>query len=111
MFDKLPLVSSGLTRKVPHGNEPFQLMTRLLEECGELAQQVNRFEGSGIKREKYGEPDRIQLAEEVSHVLRGMMQIIQYYHIEQEVTAALEGTYKRLKQDGFIEEPLLDATP
>jgi NTP pyrophosphatase (non-canonical NTP hydrolase) len=32
-------------------------MTRLLEESGELAQQVNHFEGAGVKREKYGEPD------------------------------------------------------
>jgi NTP pyrophosphatase (non-canonical NTP hydrolase) len=33
-------------------------MTRLLEECGELAKEVNHFEGTGIKRQKYGEPDK-----------------------------------------------------
>ncbi len=103
MFDKLPLVSQGLTRKFPRGNDPFQLMTRLLEECGELAQEVNRFEGSGIKRDKYGAPDRTQLAEEAQHVLRCVVQIIQYYGIEAEVTTSLEGTYERLRQAGFIE--------
>ena len=103
MLDKLPLVSRGLTRKFPRGDDPFQLMTRLLEECGELAQEVNRFEGSGIKREKDGAPDRTRLAEEASHVLRCVVQIVQYYEIEPEVGAALEGTYERLRQAGFIE--------
>ncbi len=103
MFTTLMRVTQGLTRKFPHGNEPFQLMTRLLEECGELAQQVNRFEGSGMKRDKYGDPDRVQLAAEASHVLRSIVQIIQYYHIEDEVAVAVEGTYERLKQGGFIE--------
>jgi NTP pyrophosphatase (non-canonical NTP hydrolase) len=104
MFDKLASVSEGLTCKFPRGNEPFQLMTRLLEECGELAQEVNRWEGSGIKREKYHEPDRMRLAEEASHVLRSVMQLVQYYQLEDEVAAALAGTYERLKQAGFIAE-------
>jgi NTP pyrophosphatase (non-canonical NTP hydrolase) len=107
MFDKLPAVGQGLTCKFPRGNEPFQIMTRLLEECGELAQEVNRWEGSGIKREKYGEPDRVPLAEEASHVLRSVMQLVQYYGLEDEVAAALAGTYERLKHDGFIAEDIV----
>lgn len=103
MLDKLPLVSRGLTRTFPHGNDPLQLMTRLLEECGELAQEVNRFAGSGIKRAKYGAPDRARLAQEASHVLRCIVQIVQYYEVEQEVGAVLEGTYERLRLAGFIE--------
>lgn len=52
MFDRLSLVSRGLTAKFPAGNQPFQLVTRLLEECGKLAEGLNHFEGSGTKRER-----------------------------------------------------------
>ena len=55
-------ISVGLGRRFPNHNEPFQIMTRLLEECGELAEQVNHFEGTGVKREKHGEPDKAKLA-------------------------------------------------
>jgi NTP pyrophosphatase (non-canonical NTP hydrolase) len=37
-------VTAGLNRRFPDGDEPYQIMTRLLEECGELAQQVNHFD-------------------------------------------------------------------
>ncbi|MFJ1578425.1 hypothetical protein [Streptomyces sp. NPDC088182] len=29
----------------------------LAEETGEVAQQINRLEGMGVKRERHGEPD------------------------------------------------------
>jgi formate hydrogenlyase subunit 6/NADH:ubiquinone oxidoreductase subunit I len=40
-------------------------MARLLEERGELAEQVNHFEGTGVKRDKHGRPDKAKLAKEV----------------------------------------------
>jgi NTP pyrophosphatase (non-canonical NTP hydrolase) len=79
-------------------------MTRLLEECGELAQQVNHFEGSGVKREKYGEPDRAKLAKEVQNVLTCALQVALYYGVEQELADSLERSYQRLKVEGHIEE-------
>ena len=69
MLDKIKAVNRGLEHKFPGGDAPFQIMTRLLEESGELAQQVNLFEDSGVKRQKYGEPDRAKLAQEVKGVL------------------------------------------
>lgn len=94
MWDKLWTIGEGLTRKFPQGNEPFQIMTRLLEECGELAQEVNHWEGSGIKHQKHGAPRKAKLAEEVQHVLRCAVQVAQYYEIEQELAASAEGTYQ-----------------
>lgn len=37
-------IAHGLNRCFRDGNDPFQIMTRILEECSELAQQVNHFE-------------------------------------------------------------------
>jgi hypothetical protein len=69
-FDRLLCNVAGLNAKFPNGNGPFQIMTRLCEEAGELAQAVNHLERSGIKVEKYGRPDLAHLADEVHHVLR-----------------------------------------
>ena len=101
-FDQLQAVARGFSRRFPEGNDPFRMMTRLLEECGELAQQVNHFEGSGVKREKHGEPDRAQLAKEIRDVLKCVVQVMDHYGVEEEVAASIELYYQSLKREGFI---------
>jgi NTP pyrophosphatase (non-canonical NTP hydrolase) len=103
MFDTVTAINHGFVRKFPTGNEPYQIMTRLLEEAGELAQQVNHFENSGIKRDKHGEPDRAKLAQEAKGVLLTLFQIVAYYELEQELQASLEHTQRQLRRDGFLE--------
>lgn len=101
-MDKLWQITEGLNRRFPDGNDPFQSMTRLLEECGELTQQVNHFEGGGIKYQKHGAPDKQKLAKEVMHVLRGALQIALYYDIRPELEAAIEKSYQALKEERHI---------
>ncbi len=79
MYKKLLAISKGFNRRFPEGNDPYRVITRLLEESGELAEQVNLFEGDGVKREKHGEPDRAHLAKEVRDVLLCAIQVAQYY--------------------------------
>jgi NTP pyrophosphatase (non-canonical NTP hydrolase) len=100
----IPLqVARGFQHRFPAGNDPFQIMTRLLEECGELAQQVNHFEGCGVKRQKHGEPDRAHLAKEVQQVIGAALQVALYYGIERELKEAFEWVYGRLLQEGYID--------
>ncbi len=101
-FSKLYPVTLGLNRRFPEGNEPFKMMTRLLEESGELAKEINHFEGTGLKRQKYGEPDKTHLAKEVMDVLRCTVQVAIFYGIETELEQALQGSYARLKQEGHL---------
>jgi len=104
MLEKLMAINVGLNRRFPGGNEPFQIITRLVEECGELAGEVNHFEGSGVKRDKHGAPDRAKLAKEVQQVLCCALQVAQYCRIEEELKASLEHSYQRLKAEGFLDE-------
>jgi NTP pyrophosphatase (non-canonical NTP hydrolase) len=103
MFDTVRLINQGWARKFPKGNEPFQIMTRILEEAGELAQQVNHFENSGIKHDKYGEPDRAKLAQEAKGVLVTLFQVVAYYDLEPELQLSLDQTAQRLRADGYLE--------
>lgn len=101
--DKLIAITGGYVHRFPDGDEPFQMMTRLLEECGELAQQVNHFEGSGVKREKHGEPDRAALASEIKQAVVCALRVARYYGVEKELEDSIEWSYRRLKEEGHIE--------
>lgn len=103
MLDKLLPITKGLNRRFSSGNDPFKIATRLLEECGELAKEINHFEGQGIKREKYGEPNRAHLAKEVQDVLRSALQVALYYQIEAELETSIEQAYQRMKNEGLID--------
>ena len=103
---KLRAIGDGLCRRFPGGGDIYQIMTRLMEECGELAQQVNHFQGSGIKREKMGEPSAAHLAKEIKHVLLNSLQVARCYGVDQELSASIDKTYQWLLGEGCI-----DATP
>jgi NTP pyrophosphatase (non-canonical NTP hydrolase) len=100
--DKLAAITSGYAHRFPEGDDPFQIMTRLLEECGELAQRVNHFEGSGVKREKHGEPDRAALASEVKQTVVYALRVARYYGVEKELADSIDASYHHLKEKGHI---------
>ncbi len=97
MLDKLYTIVDGLNKRFPQGNDPFQIMTRLLEEAGELAQQVNHFEASGVKAQKHGAPNKMKMAKEVQDVLRCALAIARYYHLEQELDDSIESSFRKLQ--------------
>lgn len=101
-FTKLYAITHGLNRRFPNGNDPFQMMTRLLEESGELAQMVNHFEGTGIKLEKYGAPDKAKMAKEIMDVLRCGLQVAIYYGLEQELEKKIDESFDTMKSEGLI---------
>lgn len=92
----------GLNARFPKGDQPFQIITRLCEEAGELAKAVNHFEGTGIKNEKYGLPDKKELAKEVQDVMRAALQIAEHYGVIEELKSSIDESHTKLKQDGFI---------
>ncbi len=101
-YQKLVALAHALSRRFPGTDEPFQIVTRLLEEGGELAEQVNHFEGSVTKRNKYGTPDKMKLAKEAMDVIRCALQVAIYYGIENELEATVEKSYQRAKAEGLI---------
>lgn len=92
----------GLSRRFADGNEPFQMTTRLLEECGELAAEVNHFENSGIKRQKHGEPSKQRLAKEAQQVIRCVLQLVDHYDAHAAFEASIEESYRGVIEDGLI---------
>ncbi|MFZ0544400.1 MAG: NUDIX domain-containing protein [Candidatus Promineifilaceae bacterium] len=97
-FEKLLAIDVGLRRRFPDGNSPYKIMTRLMEECGELAEQVHIFERDGVKPEKHGNPDPAKMTKEIQDVMICALQVAVYYDLMGELEEAID---KRL--DAWIE--------
>ena len=72
MINNIYKINKGLEKLFPDGNDPFKIVTRLTKESGEVAREVNHIEGTGRKKEKYGQPDKKKLAKEIQDVMRAV---------------------------------------
>ena len=95
-------MAEAANKRFPEGVEPYQMATRLLEECGEVAKEINHFEGSGIKRQKYGEPSKEKLANEIRQSIVELLKIAAYYSVEAELEESIRLSLERSKKEGLI---------
>ena len=105
-FEKMKILAQGMNHRFPEGNEPYQIMTRVMEECGEVASEVNHFENSGSKTLKHGDPSKMALASEIKDAMNALMQVMIYYDVENEFVQAVEQSISRLTEEGHIKESM-----
>ena len=89
-------------KRFPKGVEPYQMATRLLEECGEIAAEINLWEDSGLKRQKHGEPKKENIANELRQAMVELFKIAKYYHVEKELEDSIHNSLQRSKDEGLI---------
>jgi NTP pyrophosphatase (non-canonical NTP hydrolase) len=104
LLDNLWTANLALRRRFPDGVEPFRIISRLAEECGELSAEVQLWENQGVKRAKHGEPDPQKLAKEVMDVMRAALAVAEYYHVERELIERIQ-----VSIDGAVSAGLLTA--
>ena len=97
-MDKLFELARLYTQQFPRGNDPYQIVSRILEECGEVAAEVNHFEKSGVKAEKMGEPKKENMAGEIKQAINALIQLAQYYDVEQELQDSIDASIERRKK-------------
>ena len=90
-------------KRFPRGVEPYQMVTRLMEECGEVAAEVNLWEDSGVKRMKHGDPKKEDLANELRQAICELFKIAKYYGVEKELEDSIERSLARSRAEGLIE--------
>ena len=89
-------------KRFPEGVEPFQMATRLLEEAGEIAAEINHWENSH-KRTKRGEPSKESLANELRQTIVECLKIAVYYNCEDELEKSINDHLKLCKNEGLID--------
>lgn len=78
-MENLYQLAKGYTQRFPDGDSPYQIVARILEECGEVASAVNHFEGSGMKALKHGMPSKQHLADEIKQAVNALIQLAMFY--------------------------------
>ena len=96
-------MAEASNKRFPNGVEPYQMAIRLLEECGEVAAEINLWEDSGLKRQKHGAPKKENIANEIRQAMVELVKIAKYYHVEQELEESIEESLKRSRSELLIE--------
>ena len=102
IYGEVVQLAKGYTSRFPGGNSPYQITARILEECGEVAAEVNHFENSGIKSQKHGKLSRQHLADEIKQAVNALIQLAQYYHVEAEFEFSIDNSLERMKNEELI---------
>ena len=89
-------------KRFPDGVEPFQMATRLLEEAGEIAAEINHWENAH-KRKKRGEPRKENLANELRQTIVECFKIAVYYHVENELEESINKSLSQSRSEGLID--------
>lgn len=110
-MERLLLIVEAQKRRFPEGLDPFKMTTRLLEECGELAGEVQIWEDEGLKRSKHGEPDRQRTAKEIMDVLTAALTIADHYGLVGEVAKRVELSIALATSDGLLDASDAGSSP
>ncbi|MBD3243354.1 MAG: hypothetical protein GF331_22380 [Chitinivibrionales bacterium] len=110
MVQKLYKICEALEVRFPGMSDPFRILARLMEECGELADQVHIREGVGRKREMHGSPDDDHLAKELQDIMTAVLDMARHYGIEETLKAKIDAGYRRAVGEGLI-KPLENDKP
>lgn len=96
-LEKIYKINELLTKRFG-ASTAFMIITRLAEEVGELAEQVNHHEGIGIKASKLGKPSKEKLAQEALDVIKATLQLVKNYSAEAELAKAVDDSLKKFEE-------------
>ena len=95
-WDQLYEISRHYAEKFPEGDTPLGYLSRLTEELGEIAVEVQRLEGAPAKVAKHG-PGRLpDLASEVEDLIHTALGLIQHYRAEAELDEVVATQHRRI---------------
>ena len=103
-MEKLKQLATGMNHRFPEGDDAFQITTRLLEECGEVAKEVNRLEKSGTKVQRHGNGTKEDLASEIKDAMNALMQLAIHYDAVEQVEISIDKSIEQLTREGHIRE-------
>ncbi len=102
-IQKLYRICEALEKRFPGNRDPFRILARLMEESGELADQVHLWENVGRKRASGRQPDPDSLAKEIKQVILAALDMARYYGVEAQLERNITENYQRAVAEGLIE--------
>lgn len=102
-IQKLYKICEALEKRFPGNRDPFRILARLMEESGELADQVHLWENIGRKRANGRQPDKDELAKEIKQVMLAALDLARYYGVENQLEQSITANYERAVVEGLID--------
>ncbi len=101
-LDMLMKISSAQTTLFPHGDEPFKIGCRILEEAGEVVSELNHYERRGISTEKGNSDGKEHMALEAFQVCEEVCQLLQFFDLTDDFKECILGNYNDYIEKGYI---------
>jgi NTP pyrophosphatase (non-canonical NTP hydrolase) len=96
-IDKIVEINNSRDERFTSRLTPFTIITRLVEESGELAKEINRFEQQGSKLLRREKGNKETIAHEITDVLAAAIHLAQYYNCVDLVLKSIDESHKRIK--------------
>lgn len=101
-LSKISLVAQAQTKRFPNGDEPFKIVSRLLEESGEVSWELNHYERKNISFMRNCRDNKENLVTETYQVMIALNQLLQYYDLSDLFTRKIEEVYREYQDKGYI---------
>lgn len=101
-LSKISLVAQAQTKRFPNGDEPFKIVSRLLEESGEVSWELNHYERNNISLMRNCRDNKENLITETYQVMIALNQLLQYYDLSDLFARKIEEVYKEYQDKGYI---------
>jgi len=101
-LSKISIVAQALTKRFPNGDEPFKIVSRLLEESGEVSWELNHYERKNISLMRNCRDNKENLVTETYQVMIALNQLLQYYNLSDLFARKIEEVYKEYQDKGYI---------
>jgi NTP pyrophosphatase (non-canonical NTP hydrolase) len=98
-LDQLYAIADRYSHRYPDQNTPSGYLTRLIEELGEIAVEVQRLEGVPGKIAKHGPGSVDDLASEVEDLMHSALGLVACYRGEPALDAAIDREYAKVTAD------------
>ena len=100
-FDTLWLTADGYQQHYPKGHPPFERMTRLCEEAGERAREVNHGEETGRRKEAQTRSCRQEsVSQRRTGCHRSALSMARSYEVEQALRHLIDQSYHTKIDEG-----------
>lgn len=102
LLNKISLIAQAQSKRFPNGDEPFKIMSRLLEECGEVSWELNHYERANVSVERNCKDNKENIVNEAFQVVMVLNQLLQYFDLSEDFVNKIEMVYKEFQDKGYI---------
>jgi len=101
-LEKILKVAEAQTKRFPNGNDPFKIVSRLLEESGEVAWELNHYDRKGISLECKNKDGKREIMCEMYQVMISLCHLLQYYDLQNDFRDRIDEVYKEYMEKNLL---------